>query len=101
MLGGMASSFGAYLAACIKMAGMSRRAFARLVGYEHQNLAEVIKGKRSPPLERLDNWGEALGEHVDPNALRDLALLAHSPLEVQRLVADLRERIAKLERATR
>lgn len=82
--------FGPYLGSAIKKAGLSRRNFAKIVGYASPNIDQVVAGKRVPPIAQLDKWSKALGGAVDPALFRELALLEHTPAEIRERYLALR-----------
>lgn len=89
-------TFGEYLQQALKAADMSRRAFAKKVGYHASNIDKIIQGKRPPPLKRVPGWLKELNKHVDSDTFKELAGLAHCPDEIQkefmRMRRDLEER---------
>jgi len=89
--------FGDYLGQAISKAGLSQRAFALQVKSHQQAINEIVKGKRTPPLARLDKWLDVLGTAVEREKFLELARLEHCPAEIQTLVAELRERLKRAE----
>ena len=87
--------FGQYLATSLEKAGFSQSSFAAKVGYQQQNVNQIIKGKRNPPLKRVDAWATLLGKHIDKELFLELAHLEHSTPRIQKLVADLKVRLLK------
>ena len=93
----MPERFGAYLETAIKNAGMSRRKFASTVGYASANIDQIVHGKRSPPLNRINSWGKVLGPAIDSFKFRELALLEHCPAEIRDLVEAQRTELIQLK----
>jgi transcriptional regulator with XRE-family HTH domain len=81
--------FGPYFAKSLEKAGFSQSSFAAKVGYRQQNVNQIIKGKRPPPLSRVDAWASALGKHIDKDLFLDLAHLEHCTPRIQKMVAEL------------
>lgn len=73
-------NFGDMLAARIEGAGLTRIAFAKEVESSSGFMTDVIKGRRTPPLDRLDRWIEVLGlSPKEADQFRFLAGVAHIP----------------------
>jgi transcriptional regulator with XRE-family HTH domain len=87
-------SFGAYLATALKAAGLSQNQFAKLVRYPQQHVSAICVGKRPPPLRHVSAWAKVLAKHIEVETFTELAELAHSTPRIQRLVADLKKRLA-------
>lgn len=82
----MIESFPSLLARLIEERFPSRRAFARAAEPERDEntaqayLAGVLKGRRPPPLDRIDNWATALCLAGRPRQhFLDLAMIEHLP----------------------
>jgi transcriptional regulator with XRE-family HTH domain len=81
----------------------SRRAFIRAVGTDSEDgdqgyLTKVLKGTKPPPLARLDAWADALDiPDVERQRFKDLAAIAHLPLEVQSRFVGLLQRLKAKE----
>lgn len=88
-------TFGEYLQQALAAAALSRRAFAKRVGYHAANIDKVIRGKRPPPLKRIPSWIKELGKHIEPSTFRELAALAHCPDEIQKEFLRMRRELDK------
>ena len=88
-------NFGSYLKEALKNAGLSRRAFAKKVGYHPSNVDKVAHGKRPPPLKRIPMWAKALGDGVDAARFKELAALEHCPESIQDEYEHMRQALAK------
>lgn len=76
--------FGGFLAERIERARLTRIAFAKAIGSSSGFMTDVIKGRRTPPLDRLDAWADVLGlDGQERTLFLDLAALAHLPDEVR------------------
>jgi transcriptional regulator with XRE-family HTH domain len=89
--------FGEYLANALEEAGYTQRSFAAKVKHHQANFNQILLGKRSPPLKHIQRWADLLQGHIDPLQFRELALLENSPIEIQKLVNELREKVRKAE----
>jgi transcriptional regulator with XRE-family HTH domain len=89
----MGLRFGSYLAQAIKRQGMTRRKFAIEVGYAHQNLHLLIRAERKPPINRIGRWSGVLGDAIDADLFRQLALLEHCPREIREAFLAQREQL--------
>ena len=78
--------FGNYLAAAITKAGLSQRQFALRVKTPQQNMNEMVRGKRVPPLKRVAAWAVALAPHVELERFLVLAWLEHASEELRELI---------------
>ncbi len=73
--------------------------FARKVGTSQGFLSSIIRGTRTPPLDRLDKWADALGLKGDERAeFVRLANLAHCPELIREDYLRMRTRLERLER---
>lgn len=96
------ATFGEILKQSLARSGLSQEGFARAVGAVGPHVNLIIKGKRTPPLDRLDAWADALGlSPEERRTFKFLAGLAHIPDQgVRDLVADelatLRAEVAAL-----
>lgn len=84
----MISAFGQALQKHLDTAGLSQRAFARLVGVSPANMNKIIAGIHEapcPPVEdELVPWCDALGlNDADRKLLLDLAAIAQLPEKVR------------------
>lgn len=86
------------LAGHLETRGWSHRQFAARVESGQGFISQVIRGDRTPPLDRLPVWMEVLALSVEErSAFLEAALLAHAPQEVVDLVVELRAKVAALE----
>jgi transcriptional regulator with XRE-family HTH domain len=81
--------FGTYFAKCLEKAGFTQSSFALEADYLQQNINQIIKGKRPPPLKHINAWAALLGKHVDKDVFLDLAHLENSSEQIQKLVLKL------------
>jgi transcriptional regulator with XRE-family HTH domain len=85
-------TLGSFLEARLKADGLSVRAFARKLGATSSYVSKVIHGTRPVPYSRIADWSAALGLHGEvAEEFRELALLALSPVDIRKLVAELRQ----------
>lgn len=109
--------FGGFLAERIERAHLTRIAFAKAIGSSSGFMTDVIKGRRTPPLDRLDTWADVLGvtgaerqqflllaglAHIPDQAVRDMVAnqLTHLQAEVDHQsvqIAMLTERVTAME----
>ena len=90
----------------MEYAGFSRNVFAQKVGVSVAQIARIVKGERTPQLELVSQWADALGlKGAKREQFLELAELAHAPervarryLAMQERLRALEERIGKLER---
>ena len=75
----------------MERAGLSARAFARLVGTVPPRLSEIKKGRRLAPLRRIEHWADVLGikDKKERERFIDLAALTHVPERLQKLIVGL------------
>jgi hypothetical protein len=80
------------IAELIKRSGMNPTQFARKLGYANSGaLFMMLQGKKSPPLDQLDNWFDILGlEGAERKRLWLRALEEFAPPYVLRLVNQFR-----------
>ncbi len=85
----MHTPFGDHLLESLRRQGLSQNEFARKVGTSSSNIAQVIHGKRAPPLEKSTQWMDVLQIGAkDRERFTELAHLAHcSPYIVERYLA--------------
>jgi transcriptional regulator with XRE-family HTH domain len=76
------------LDARLAQAGLSARAFARLVGTTAPRISEMRRGKRLAPLKQMEKWASVLNisSKADRERFLDLAALTHAPHRIQELV---------------
>jgi transcriptional regulator with XRE-family HTH domain len=90
--------FGEYLAEGLAKAGYTQSSFAQKVGQKQPAISAIVLGKRAPPLKHVSRWAEVLGKVLDKSTFMELARLENSPLEIQELITELRQRLGKYER---
>lgn len=80
-------------------AGFKQLGFARKVGTSQGFVSEILRGNRTPPLDRIEKWAEALGLKSEERVefIRH-AHLAHCPDTIRDDYLRLRARVDKLER---
>lgn len=70
--------FGERLALAIPRAKLNITKMAERVNTSHSMISQVISGKNTPPLEKMDAWATALGlEDQERTEFIDLAAIAH------------------------
>ena len=81
----------------MERAGLSARAFARLVGTVPPRLSEIKKGRRFAPLRRIEHWADVLGikDKKERERFIDLAALTHVPERLQKLIVGLEKKTGK------
>lgn len=85
------ADFGTQLAAAITARGLTRFAFARQASCPVSLVSEVIRGRRKPPLARLEAWSRLLlATDAERLAFVRAGALVHAPEVVQCWVAELR-----------
>ncbi len=88
------SCFGDYLRKLFDEREWSYRDAEVKLGVSDSFLSNVCNGKKLPKLDRLDDWADAMGLSGDDRAeFKRQAHLAHSPDEVQTLVASLDKKL--------
>lgn len=100
------SSFGSLLKALLADTKTNQPEFAAKVASTRGFVNNVIHGHRTPPLEQITKWADALGlKGAKREQFIELAELAHAPervarryLAMQERLRALEERIGKLER---
>lgn len=71
----------------LKNSGLSNTEFASRAGASKQHVTDMARKRRTPPLDRLDAWADALHLEGDRRAeFIRLAYLAHAPEQVRQLV---------------
>jgi transcriptional regulator with XRE-family HTH domain len=88
------------------------RGFAEKVGISHSQLSLICSGKRTPSLDKVEDWATKLGlTGRDKSRFLNLAALAHLPPEVEgrfvkfleeheKLLVDYQELAALVKRPT-
>lgn len=90
--------FGDLLKALIDRQGLGLREWSRRAGYAHSNVAAVIKGRRPPPLDKIERWAVALDlDGTEKQRFIHAAYLEHAPEQVRGLVAELKARLDAME----
>jgi transcriptional regulator with XRE-family HTH domain len=104
------TTFGALLETLLARRQFSTRSFARAVKSSKSSISGITNGERTPPLDRLEKWCDALGlRGQERQQFLDLAALAHLPQEARprffawydeyhRLKADYAELLAQTRR---
>lgn len=92
-------SFGTYLAAALKRAGYTQRAFALKAKHNPKNFNQIVLGNRAPPLKHIPKWMVLLQGHIEPTEFLELAQLENSPNEIRALVHQLRAKVAGTQKA--
>lgn len=78
---------------------LSQTDIARFVGVSQATISDYAIGDLLPPLTKLSDLADALSlTGQERESFVEEALLAHAPDRVRALVADLRQRISRLER---
>jgi transcriptional regulator with XRE-family HTH domain len=76
--------FGVVLKRLLDARGLTVSAWARNMGIAQGFASNVLSGRRTPPLEALDKWAEALRlTGFDRVRFIDLAVVAHLPVQSQ------------------
>src|SRR3954468_16926301 len=95
----MRSVFGELLRHAIVSKNTSISGWAQRVGCTHGQISNIIAGRRSPPLDRLDQWCAELGlAEQARERFVVLACLTHAPDQVRTLVTGLEQRVETAER---
>jgi transcriptional regulator with XRE-family HTH domain len=78
------SAFADVMKAALKRRDLSQRKFADLAECSGGFVCDVINDKRTPPLDRIMQWADALGlEDEDRQRFMDLAGIAHLPATIR------------------
>ena len=79
------TAFADFLGQAIKAAELNQSTFAARVGHPRAFINQILKGTRSPPLDRLNIWAKSLNLREEGEVKRfiDLAAIAHIPVEVR------------------
>jgi transcriptional regulator with XRE-family HTH domain len=78
------TAFGKCLMDAILRNGISQRSFAERVGAVGPHVSQIVNGLRTPPLDRVAVWADALGiTGQERQRFLDLAAIAHLPAEAQ------------------
>jgi transcriptional regulator with XRE-family HTH domain len=94
----MAQGFTDIFAAALEQAQILRKDFAAKAGTSPGFITDVIQGRRTPPMDRINQWAEILGlTGRKREAFFDLAAIAHLPPEAQPRFLSILQRIDKLE----
>lgn len=94
-------SFSEILKKALLKSGLSQREFAKKCGISQGFPPLLLNGKRTPPLDKLEEIMRALGlTGQDRQAFTQAAHLAHAPGEVRALVNSLRLDLAKSRQET-
>lgn len=90
--------FGAELTRLLQARGIAQAEFARRVGKAPGVISFIRSGRRTPPLDQMQRWADAMGlAGAERARFLELAALAHTPPEARQLIARLRQRCARLE----
>lgn len=89
------TAFGVLLDELLAQRGLTQAAFARLVGKAPGVVQFIRTGRRTPPLDAIAGWADALrlrgGER---ERFLETARLEHCPPEIRALVAALRRELS-------
>ena len=89
----MDTTFGELLSSLVRQRGMTMAEFASTVELSPSSLSRVRTGQRLPADRQLQRWGDALRLNADERTrLRDLLLLARTPIEVRTKLVEAEER---------
>jgi transcriptional regulator with XRE-family HTH domain len=101
----MKQAFGPFLQLALDRKMMSQREFAKRAHSSSASLSQIISGKRTPPLDQIDNWANILDlKGEDRVSFLELACLEHCPeplrqeyLRMKGQILRLEQRLTKLE----
>ena len=94
----MADTFALLFRRKLAEKALSQRAFAALVNAKQAQISQVVRGKKPPPLSRLDLWADTLGIHALERFDFELAaLLDHAPAELAVIVGRLADENRRLQ----
>jgi len=89
----MDTSFGELLSSLVRQRSMTMAEFAAIVELSPSSLSRVRTGQRLPAERQLQRWSDALRLNADERTrLRDLLLLARTPVEVRTKLVQAEER---------
>ncbi len=96
------SAFGQLFRELIESTKLDQKEFAKKVGEDYPFLNNIVRGHRSPPLDRVEKWGTALGlDRAEAKHFFIMACIAHVPKEGQAAMAKLIENLEELGNSQR
>ncbi len=96
------SAFGQLFGELIEATKLDQKQFAKKVGEDYPFLNNIVRGHRSPPLDRVEKWSAALGlDKAEGKRFYYLACIAHVPKEGQATMVKLVETIEDLGKSQR
>jgi transcriptional regulator with XRE-family HTH domain len=73
-------TFGSFLTEALTAARMEKTDFARRAKISKQFVSDLVRDRRTPPLEDVEKWSEILGlRGAARERFQDLAVIAHIP----------------------
>lgn len=92
-------SFGELLRSHLDRRGLTLTAWAKQVACAHSLVSHITRGERTPPLDRMPAWADALKlQGKDRDQFMELAALAHAPARIHALVQELRREVGELRK---
>jgi transcriptional regulator with XRE-family HTH domain len=78
------TSFGTFMRQALSRCDITVRGFSRAVSLSPATISLILSGKRTPPIDRLDQWADVLHLTGDTRQrFRLLAACAHIPTDIR------------------
>jgi transcriptional regulator with XRE-family HTH domain len=91
--------FGDLLAKALDAAGYKQLSFAKKMSTSQGFIGDIIRGRRNPPLDKLEAWAAELKlRGAERDAFMRAGMLAHCPESVRGEFLKLSSRVERLEK---